>query len=99
MGPDVSPGDGLSRYTDNPNQGPACAITAGAGAIYRNYLVRLGGGAFGNVPAWISDAIGQALEYVAGHDIEVRAVMKRHQASRCLQWVHAVKETSATAMT
>ena len=49
-GPDVTPEDGVTRYQDDPTQGPACAITAGAGTIYRNYFAPVG------------DAIGQTAE-------------------------------------
>lgn len=42
-GPSVSPEDGVARYADDHTQGPACAIAAGAGTIYRNYLVPLCG--------------------------------------------------------
>lgn len=38
---DISPEDGVTRYAHDATQGPACAIAAGAGAIFRNYLVDL----------------------------------------------------------
>ena len=41
--PDVTPEDGIGGYEHDYTQGPACAIAAGAGTIYRNYLVPLGG--------------------------------------------------------
>lgn len=44
VGPDLSPEDGVSRYACDLTQGPACAMAAGAGTIYRNYLVPLQGG-------------------------------------------------------
>lgn len=44
-GPNVSPEDGVTRYVHDPTQGPACAIAAGAGTIYRNYLVEVEGAA------------------------------------------------------
>lgn len=44
----VTPEQGVTRYIDDPTQGPACAVAAGAGTIYRNYLVPVG------------DEIGQA---------------------------------------
>ncbi|WP_295450804.1 hypothetical protein [uncultured Thiodictyon sp.] len=43
VGPSVSPEDGVTRYSNDPTQGPACAIAAGAGTIYRNYLVPVKG--------------------------------------------------------
>jgi len=41
-GPHVTPEDGVTRYKDDPTQGPACAIAAGAATIYRNYFVPIG---------------------------------------------------------
>lgn len=41
--PGVTPEDGVTRYEDDPTQGPACAIAAGAATVYRNYLVPIGG--------------------------------------------------------
>jgi hypothetical protein len=43
----VSPEDGVSRYEADPTQGPACAIAAGAGTIFRNYLVPFPDGSTG----------------------------------------------------
>lgn len=42
VGPDVTPEHGVTRYQSDATQGPACAIAAGAGTIYRNYLVPVG---------------------------------------------------------
>lgn len=39
VSPRVTPEDGVTRYEDDRTQGPACAIAAGAGTIYRNYFV------------------------------------------------------------
>lgn len=38
----VSPDVGGLRYQNDPTQGPACAIAAGAATIYRNYFVPVG---------------------------------------------------------
>jgi hypothetical protein len=43
VGPGVTPEDGVSRYAHDRTQGPACAISAGAGTIWRNYLVPVHG--------------------------------------------------------
>jgi len=43
VGPSVTPEDGVTRYQHDRTQGPACAIAAGAGTIYRNYLVPVEG--------------------------------------------------------
>ncbi len=44
VGPDVTPEHGISGYEHDRTQGPACAIAAGAGTIYRNYFIECGGG-------------------------------------------------------
>ena len=41
--PDVTPEEGVAIYGDDLTQGPACAIAAGAGTIYRNYFVPMRG--------------------------------------------------------
>lgn len=47
IGPSRTPEDGVSIYENDPTQGPACAIAAGAATIYRNYFA----------PVW--DGVGQ----------------------------------------
>ncbi len=37
--PDVVPENGVGIYEHDYTQGPACAIAAGAGTVFRNYLV------------------------------------------------------------
>jgi hypothetical protein len=39
----VTPEDGVARYAHDHTQGPACAIAAGAGTIYRNYFAPVNG--------------------------------------------------------
>ena len=41
--PSVTPEEGVGIYEHDKTQGPACAIAAGAGTIYRNYFARVGG--------------------------------------------------------
>ena len=41
--PDVIPERGIGGYEYDRTQGPACAIAAGAGTIYRNYFVEING--------------------------------------------------------
>src|SRR4029077_9002326 len=43
IGPVITPDDGVTRYKDDPTQGPACAIAAGAATIYRNYFAPVDG--------------------------------------------------------
>jgi len=40
--PKTTPDEGVSSYSYDKTQGPACAIAAGAGTIYRNYFVPIG---------------------------------------------------------
>lgn len=42
-GPNITPEKGVTRYEDDYTQGPACAISAGAATIYRNYFARVHG--------------------------------------------------------
>jgi hypothetical protein len=42
-GPSVTPEDGVTRYSSDHTQGPACAIAAGAATIYRNYFAPVDG--------------------------------------------------------
>ena len=49
-GPDLVPEDGVGIYERDFTQGPACAIAAGAGTIYRNYFASVG------------DAVGQTAD-------------------------------------
>ena len=43
VSPDISPESGIDGYENDHTQGPACAIAAGAGTIYRNYFVSING--------------------------------------------------------
>lgn len=43
VSPNITPEHGVTRYSGDHTQGPACAIAAGAATIYRNYLVPLAG--------------------------------------------------------
>jgi hypothetical protein len=41
--PEVTPEDGIGIYEYDFTQGPACAIAAGAGTVYRNYFAVVNG--------------------------------------------------------
>jgi hypothetical protein len=43
VGPSVTPEQGVTCYAGDPTQGPACAISAGAATIYRNYFAPVAG--------------------------------------------------------
>lgn len=53
------------------------AETARRGGSNRLFLTRLGGGAFGNPPGWITDAMAVALAAHAAADLDVRIVSYR----------------------
>jgi hypothetical protein len=41
--PSLTPEDGVAIYAQDRTQGPACAVAAGAGTIYRNYFADVNG--------------------------------------------------------
>jgi len=43
VSPNVTPEHGIGIYENDHTQGPACAIAAGAGTIYRNYFANVNG--------------------------------------------------------
>jgi len=43
VGPSVVPEDGVTGYSGDGTQGPACAIAAGAATVFRNYFATVGG--------------------------------------------------------
>ena len=43
VSPSATPEDGVGIYEYDHTQGPACAIAAGAGTIYRNYFAKVNG--------------------------------------------------------
>jgi len=63
VSPEIIPEQGIDRYEYDNTQGPACAISCGAGTIYRNYFVALNGqiGQTENNQINCLDLIGQAL--------------------------------------
>lgn len=42
VGPHITPEHGVGIYEHDYTQGPACAISCGAGTIFRNYFIKLG---------------------------------------------------------
>eukprot|EP00808_Paulinella_micropora_P010790 g81260.t1 len=42
VSPHVGPEHGVTRYSSDMTQGPACAIAAGPATVYRNYFARVG---------------------------------------------------------
>lgn len=43
VSPSVTPEEGIAGYGNDRTQGPACALAAGAGTIYRNYFTSVNG--------------------------------------------------------
>ena len=43
ISPEITPEQGISGYEYDRTQGPACAVAAGSGTIYRNYFVPING--------------------------------------------------------
>ena len=43
ISPAVTPEQGVGKYEYDQTQGPACAVAAGAGTIYRNYFAKING--------------------------------------------------------
>lgn len=72
VSPEVTPEHGVTGYQHDRTQGPACAIAAGAGTIYRNYFVPVGG-EFGQTAQRQLDGladIGTALGHVLGLPVD-----------------------------
>jgi hypothetical protein len=74
VGPGVVPEAGVGIYEEDFTQGPACAIAAGAGTIYRNYFVE-NDGIFGQTTDHQIDTLkdlGELLGNSNGHLWEMR---------------------------
>lgn len=63
VNPSITPDQGIDRYEFDRTQGPACAISCGAGTIYRNYFTAVNGqiGQTANNQINCLDLIGNAL--------------------------------------
>lgn len=70
VGPHVTPESGITQYEDDHTQGPACAVSCGAGLIYRNYLVPVQGRR-GQTASRQINLLSEVIE-VLGVDIPVR---------------------------
>ena len=60
-------------------------LNARRGASNIVLLTMLGGGAFGNAPAWIHAAIERAMQKAQGFDLDMRLVSGRHRRG-CGSW-------------
>ena len=81
-GPSVSPEEGVTRYEHDRTQGPACAIAAGAGTIYRNYFVPVAGDVGQTSTRQIDGlaGIGEALSRALGRSVETLWQMRNGYA-------------------
>lgn len=63
IGPSITPEAGVDRYEFDYTQGPICAISCGAGTIFRNYFVEVNGklGQSANNQINCLDIMGKAL--------------------------------------
>src|SRR5829696_7150314 len=91
-GPEVTPEDGVTRYQHDRTQGPACAIAAGAGTIYRNYFVPLEGSTGQTADRQIDAlaALGTALSEALGRPIETLWRMQNGYALRTREGLVAI---------
>lgn len=64
----VTPEQGVTGYEQDPTQGPACAIAAGAATIYRNYFAPVGDGIGQTADRQIDNlaGLGSALSELTG---------------------------------
>lgn len=74
ISPASTPEQGVGIYENDPTQGPACAIAAGAGTIYRNYFASVNGQIGQSESNQINclEAIGKALDNSDGRLWEMR---------------------------
>jgi len=94
-GPRVSPEDGVTKYAWDATQGPACAIAAGAGTIYRNYFVpvadQVGQTACRQIDC-LSD-LGPALSRLTGLSVPELWTMQNGYALGVLRGLRAIGDT------
>lgn len=64
--PDVTPEEGVTNYTHDRTQGPACALAAPAAAVLRNYFLRMPSGAMGQRAGEQLNLLGDLLRRVQG---------------------------------
>ncbi len=90
--PGVTPADGVTGYSQDRTQGPACAIAAGAATIWRNYFVPVGGKA-GQTPTRQLNALGslgQALSQRLGRSVDELWTMRNGYAMCTLDGLAAI---------
>lgn len=72
VGPSVTPERGITGYIYDRTQGPACAIAAAAGTLYRNYFVPLENGQIGQTATHQVDTMADLHAHLGGDLWEMR---------------------------
>ena len=67
VGPGVTPARGIAIYFNDNTQGPKCALACPAGTVYRNYLVPMPDGSFGQGKSQL-DGLAEVGEVVGNVD-------------------------------
>lgn len=98
--PNVTPEHGVGIYEHDPTQGPACAVAAGAGTIYRNYFVIVNGQtgqSAGNQIDCLAD-IGAALGNSGGRLWEMRNGYALASQSGLIEISHRLRTSSESEL-
>ncbi len=96
--PAGTPEQGVTRYAWDHTQGPACAIAAGAGTIYRNYFVPVGdriGQTADHQLDGLND-LGQALAQAVGCSVPDLYLMQNGYAMASRDGLRAIADYLAT---
>jgi len=99
VGPSVTPEDGVTRYRNDPTQGPACAIAAGAATVFRNYFLPVDGH-IGQTAGRQVDALaslGDALARHVGRPKETLWTMRNGYALGTSEGLSVISEFLADA--
>ncbi len=102
-GPSVTPEQGIGIYENDHTQGPACAIAAGAGTIYRNYFAPVNGHTGQSAHHQIDCLVplGQALGNTANRLWEMRngyALPSRNGLAEIARRLQAASESERDAL-
>lgn len=99
IGPEVTPEAGVTRYNRDPTQGPACAIAAGLGTIYRNYFAPVGDQSGQTAERQIDNLadVGQRLADLMGHRGSSLWTMSNGYCEASADQLQAINATLARA--
>src|SRR5690242_10047517 len=100
VSPNLTPEDGVGIYEHDRTQGPACAIAAGAGTIYRNYFTIVNGqtGQSANNQIDCLADIGAALGNTKGRLWEMRNGYALASQSGLLEIAHRLQNSSESEL-